>query len=81
MTIRVALAELNPWAIWLSWSPDLVHGGNPSRLSTPCLCGAIAEDDRPLKICWGAAESVMCVGAAKVADLVGQCLDRPRLAL
>jgi predicted GH43/DUF377 family glycosyl hydrolase len=41
-------------------------------------CGAIAEDDGTLKIYWGGADSVMCVGTAKIADLVELCRDRSR---
>jgi len=44
-------------------------------------CGAIAEDDGTLKIYWGAADTVMCVGTARVADLVQLCRDKPRTAL
>ncbi|NNC65990.1 MAG: glycosidase [Gammaproteobacteria bacterium] len=44
-------------------------------------CGAVAEDDGTLKIYWGAADTVMCVGTARVADLVRLCLDKPRAAL
>ena len=41
-------------------------------------CGAIAEDDGTLKIYWGGADSVLCVGTAKIADLVELCRDRSR---
>ena len=44
-------------------------------------CGAIAEDDGTLKIYWGAADTVMCVGTAMIADLVQLCRDQPRMAL
>ncbi len=44
-------------------------------------CGAIAEDDGTLKIYWGAADTVMCVGTATIADLVQLCRDKPRAAL
>jgi len=153
-------SEINPWAIWLSWSPDLVHwgesepvinpvtyhwdqmkigpGATPIRtpdgwlnifhgvfptmdgsvyrlgvalhdLANPATvlgvaddwilspedsweltgyvhnvvfsCGAIAEDDGSLKIYWGAADTVMCVGTARIEDLVKLCLDKPRIAL
>jgi len=153
-------SEINPWAIWLSWSPDLVHwgesepvinpvpyhwdemkigpGATPIRTADGWLnifhgvfptmdgsvyrlgvalhdianpatvlsvaddwilspedpweltgyvhnvvfsCGAIAEDDGTVKIYWGGADTVMCVGTAKIADLVQLCLDKPRTAL
>ncbi len=44
-------------------------------------CGAIAEDDGTLKIYWGAADTVMCVGTARIAELVQLCRDKPRTAL
>ena len=153
-------SEINPWSIWLSWSPDLVHwgesepvinpvtyhwdqmkigpGATPVRTSDGWLnlfhgvfptmdgsvyrlgvalhdiaspatvlgvaddwivspqdcweltgyvhnvvfsCGAVAEDDGTLKIYWGAADTVMCVGTARIADLVQLCRDKPRTAL
>ena len=153
-------SEINPWAIWLSWSPDLVHwgesepvinpvnyhwdqmkigpGATPIKTSAGWLnifhgvfptmdgsvyrlgvalhdianpatvlgvaddwilspedpweltgyvhnvvftCGAVAEDDGTLKIYWGAADTVMCVGTARIADLVQLCRDKPRAAL
>jgi predicted GH43/DUF377 family glycosyl hydrolase len=153
-------SEINPWAIWLSWSPDLVHWGESEPVINPVTyhwdqmkigpgatpiktsdgwlnifhgvfptmdgsvyrlgvalhdiarpatvlgvaddwivspedsweltgyvhnvvfsCGAIAEDDGTLKIYWGAADTVMCVGTASIADLVQLCRDKPRTAL
>jgi predicted GH43/DUF377 family glycosyl hydrolase len=44
-------------------------------------CGAIAEDDGTLKIYWGAADTVMCVGTANIEDLVQLCLNKPRPVL
>ena len=41
-------------------------------------CGAIAENDGTVKIYWGGADSVMCVGVAKICDLVEMCLSHPR---
>ncbi len=153
-------SEINPWSIWLSWSPDLVHWGESEPVINPVSyhwdqmkigpgatpvrtpdgwlnifhgvfptmdgsvyrlgvalhdianpatvlsvaddwivspedpwelagyvhnvvfsCGAVAEDDGTLKIYWGAADTVMCVGTARVADLVQLCRDKPRTAL
>ncbi len=153
-------SEINPWSIWISWSPDLVHWGesepviNPvnyhwdqmkigpgaTPMKTPAgwlnifhgvfptmdgsvyrlgvalhdianpatvlgvaddwivspedsweltgyvhnvvfSCGAVAEDDGTLKIYWGAADTVMCVGTSRIADLVQLCLNKPRTAL
>jgi predicted GH43/DUF377 family glycosyl hydrolase len=41
-------------------------------------CGAIAEDDGTVKIYWGGADSVMCVGVAKIDDLIDLCLKKTR---
>lgn len=44
-------------------------------------CGAVPEDDGTVKIYWGAADTVMCVGTARIDDLVDLCLTDSRLAL
>lgn len=44
-------------------------------------CGAIPEKDGTVKIYWGAADSVMCVGTARIDDLVALCLNHGRPAL
>ena len=41
-------------------------------------CGAVPEADGSVKIYWGGADSVMCVGTALVEDLVALCLEDPR---
>jgi predicted GH43/DUF377 family glycosyl hydrolase len=41
-------------------------------------CGAVPEDDGTVKIYWGAADTVMCVGAARISDLVELCLQKQR---
>ena len=40
-------------------------------------CGAVAESDGTVKIYWGGADTVMCVGEANISDLVALCLDHP----
>lgn len=37
-------------------------------------CGAVPEDDGTVKIYWGGADSVMCVGTAVIEELVQMCL-------
>ena len=44
-------------------------------------CGAIAEPDGSVKIYWGGADSVVCVGTARIDDLVDRCLNHSRPAL
>jgi predicted GH43/DUF377 family glycosyl hydrolase len=41
-------------------------------------CGAIPEKDGSVKIYWGGADKVMCVGTAMLEDLVDHCLNNPR---
>jgi predicted GH43/DUF377 family glycosyl hydrolase len=44
-------------------------------------CGAVPEDDGSIKIYWGGADKVMCVGTAIIEDLVDHCLNNPRKAI
>ncbi|MCK4489078.1 MAG: hypothetical protein KAU23_02400, partial [Anaerolineales bacterium] len=41
-------------------------------------CGAIPEEDGMVKIYWGGADTVMCVGTAQIQDLVDLCLKNTR---
>ena len=41
-------------------------------------CGAVPEEDGSVKIYWGGADKVMCVGTANLEALVDHCLDNPR---
>jgi len=43
-------------------------------------CGAVPEPDGTVKIYWGGADTVMCVGEANISDLVALCLDHGRPA-
>lgn len=44
-------------------------------------CGAVPEPDGSIKIYWGGADKVMCMGTAKIDDLVNHCLNNPRKPL
>lgn len=44
-------------------------------------CGAIPEPDGSVKIYWGGADTVMCVGTANIEALVDHCLNNSRNAL
>ncbi|HID75408.1 MAG TPA: glycosidase [Planctomycetaceae bacterium] len=44
-------------------------------------CGAIPEEDGTVKLYWGGADSVMCMGTARLEELVDLCLRCPRAAL
>jgi predicted GH43/DUF377 family glycosyl hydrolase len=41
-------------------------------------CGAVPENDGTVKIYWGGADTVMCVGTAVIDDLVELCLSVSR---
>jgi predicted GH43/DUF377 family glycosyl hydrolase len=44
-------------------------------------CAAIPEEDGTVKIYWGGADKVMCVGTAVIKDLIDLCLTNGRSAL
>ncbi len=44
-------------------------------------CGAVAERDGTLKLYWGGADKVMCVGTAVIDELVELCLKESRPAM
>ena len=37
-------------------------------------CGAVPEPDGSVKLYWGGADSVMCVGSARIDELVDRCV-------
>lgn len=58
-----------------SWE---VSGYVPNVVFT---CGTIQEEDGTIKIYWGGADSVMCVGEANIDVLIGLCLNVSRSSL
>jgi predicted GH43/DUF377 family glycosyl hydrolase len=56
----------DPWEI-TGYVPNVVF-----------TCGAVPEDDGTVKIYWGGADTVMCVGTARIDDLVKMCLEKSR---
>lgn len=44
-------------------------------------CGAVPENDGTLKLYWGGADTVMCVGTVNIAELVNLCLTNSRKPL
>ncbi|MBI4906455.1 MAG: glycoside hydrolase family 130 protein [Acidobacteria bacterium] len=44
-------------------------------------CGAVPEPDGTVKLYWGGADTVMCVGEATISDLVALCLEHGRPAV
>jgi len=59
----------DPWEI-TGYVPNVVF-----------TCGAVPEQDGSVKIYWGGADSVMCVGSANINDLVDLCIKNPRSPL
>ena len=45
-------------------------GQTPSVVFT---CGAVEEDDGTVKIYYGAADSVMCLGETTIGELLAAC--------
>jgi predicted GH43/DUF377 family glycosyl hydrolase len=58
--------------------PWEVSGYVPNVVFT---CGAVPEEDGTVKIYWGGADTVMCVGTATIDDLLERCLKNTRLPL
>jgi predicted GH43/DUF377 family glycosyl hydrolase len=58
--------------------PWEVSGYVPNVVFT---CGAVPEEDGTVKIYWGGADTVMCVGTAAIDDLLERCLKNTRLPL
>jgi len=44
-------------------------------------CGAVPEKDGSIKIYWGGADKVICVGTANIEQLVDHCLNNSRKAI
>jgi len=44
-------------------------------------CGAVPENDGTVKIYWGGADTVMCVGTAIIKELVHSCINNSRCAI
>jgi len=55
--------------------PWEVSGYVPNVVFT---CGAVPEDDGTVKIYWGGADTVMCMGTAKIDALIHLCLESSR---
>ena len=60
------LAPIDPWEI-----TGYVH-------NVVFTCGAVKEDNGTIKIYWGGADTVMCVGEANTKELINLCLNNKR---
>ena len=65
---RWILQPEDPWEVG-GYVPNVVF-----------TCGAVPEDDGTVKIYWGGADTVMCVGTAVIDELVQLCLTDSRKA-
>lgn len=82
--LGVALHDLEDPSIILGVSDEwILQPEDPWEISgyvpnVVFTCGAIPELDGSVKIYWGGADSVMCVGSANINDLVDLCIKNPR---
>ena len=85
--LGVALHDLNDPSIILgvgdNWilQPEEVYEITGYVHNVVFTCGAIPEPDGTVKIYWGGADKVMCVGEAVIEELVDYCLKNSRDAL
>ena len=66
---RWILQPEDPWEI-SGYVPNVVFS-----------CAAVPENDGQIKLYWGGADSVMCVGTTSVERLLQHCLEASRPAL
>jgi len=59
-------------------APWEISGYVPNVVFT---CGTIPEEDGTLKIYWGGADTVMCVGTANIKELIELCINASRSSL
>jgi predicted GH43/DUF377 family glycosyl hydrolase len=82
--LGVALHDLNDPSVIIAvgdhWilQPEEVYEITGYVHNVVFSCGAVPEDDGTVKIYWGGADKVMCVGTAVIDDLVNFCLEKPR---
>jgi len=82
--LGVALHDLNDpskiLAVGDDWilQPEEVYEITGYVHNVVFCCGAVPEDDGSIKIYWGGADTVMCVGTADIEELVDHCLNNSR---
>lgn len=85
--LGVALHDLNDPSIVIAvgddWilQPEEVYEITGYVHNVVFTCGAVPEPDGSLKLYWGGADKVMCVGTAMIEELVDDCLNNSRPAL
>ncbi|MCH8568423.1 MAG: glycoside hydrolase family 130 protein [Balneolales bacterium] len=70
----VILAVCDNWIL----QPEEPHEISGYVHNVVFCCGAVPEEDGSIKIYWGGADSVMCVGTAITEELVDYCLNNRR---
>ena len=84
--LGVALHDLNDPSKIIGVSDDwIIQPEDPWEITgyvpnVVFTCGAVPEENGTVKIYWGGADTVMCVGTANVADLIKMCLEKSRTA-
>jgi predicted GH43/DUF377 family glycosyl hydrolase len=63
---RWILQPEDPWEV-SGYVPNVVFS-----------CGAVEEETGEVKLYWGGADQVMCVGTAQIDELIDLCLKNPR---
>lgn len=82
--LGVALHELNDPSVIIGVADNwILQPEDPWEISgyvhnVVFTCGAVAEDDGTLKLYWGGADTVMCVGTGNINELVDACLNNSR---
>ncbi len=82
--LGVALHDLNDPAKIIAVGDDwILQPDEPYEITgyvhnVVFTCGAVAEEDGKLKLYWGGADKVMCVGEANIEELVDACLNNSR---
>ena len=85
--LGVALHELNDPSVIIAvgdqWilQPEEVYEITGYVHNVVFTCAAVPEEDGTLKIYWGGADKVMCVGTASIDELVDHCLNNSRKPL
>ncbi|MBC8401149.1 MAG: glycoside hydrolase family 130 protein [Candidatus Marinimicrobia bacterium] len=82
--LGVALHDLNDPAKLVGISDDwILQPEDPWEITgyvhnIVFTCGVVSENDGTVKIYWGGADSVMCVGTAKIQNLIEMCINNSR---
>ncbi|MBU1087313.1 MAG: glycoside hydrolase family 130 protein [Candidatus Omnitrophica bacterium] len=85
--LGVALHDLNDPSIIIGVSDQwILQPEDPWEITgyvsnVVFTCGAVQEDNGSVKIYWGGADTVMCVGEANINKLVSLCINNPRKPL